>query len=47
MTKKICLQYELFDSKSEDIIETTVDTTAYFASGSLSFTSAIAPTHLE
>ena len=47
LIKKTCLQDELFDPKSEDIIETTGSTTVYFASGSLSVTSAIATTHLK
>ena len=37
----------MFDKRSEDIIGTTGGTTVYFASGSLSVTSAIATTHFE
>ena len=47
LIKKTCLQDELFDPKSEDIIGTTGGTTVYFVSGSLSVTSSIATTHLE
>ena len=47
LKRKTCQQEELFDPKSKNIIGTTGGTTVYFASGSLSITSAIFTTHLE